>query len=232
MRTPRGLRAGGRGPGETHCPPAHCLSVGDALSSWRLTIPVVSGSTGSDPGGLLAASRALSRALPSWIACHVGPQDCGVQMDCHLLARSPAAVQQGRGVHLPGQDVAGSVNPGARETDGAPALWRCPQTFMEHLLSVSHRRPSRGIQSARMDAALSEPTDRHRRRKWRPTQWAVGPGGSGGLLMPPGHIPSWGSPGCPRCSWDPDPQVRSSASGTASWRCRTPWGSGPRFLYQ
>lgn len=77
MRTPRGLRAGGRGLGETHCPLAHCLSVGDALSSWRLTIPVVTGSTGSDPGGLLEASRALSRALPSWIACHVGPQDCG-----------------------------------------------------------------------------------------------------------------------------------------------------------
>lgn len=172
---------------------------------------------------------------PTWLSCPESyvsfprnSREAGTWHSC----LSTKAVQQGRGVHLPGQDVAGSVNPGARETDGAPALWRCPQTFMEHLLSVSHRRPSRGIQSARMDAALSEPTDRHRRRKWRPTQWAVGPGGSGGLLMPPGHIPSWGSPGCPRCSWDPDPQVRSSASGTASWRCRTPWGSGPRFLYQ
>lgn len=50
-----------------HAPPAHCPSVGDALS-WRLTIHVVSGRAGSDPGGLPEASRA-HRFPPGLCAC-------------------------------------------------------------------------------------------------------------------------------------------------------------------
>lgn len=83
---------------------------------------------------------------PTWLSCPESyvsfprnSREAGTWHSC----LSTEAVQQGRGVHLPGQDVAGSVNPGAREMDGAPAPWSCPQTFMEHLLSVSHRRPSR-----------------------------------------------------------------------------------------
>ena len=35
-----------------------------------------------------------------------------------------------------------------------------------------------------------------------------GQGARGAPLTPPGRIPSWGSPGRPRCSWDPDPSEK------------------------
>ena len=110
--------------------------------------------------------------------------------------------------------------PEASERDGASASLSSLQTFMEHLC-VHHTGDQWGSAvSQDADSALLEPTGHHRCREWMPTQWTVGPGGSGRLADSAWSIPSWGSPGRPRCSWDPDPQrVRSSASGMASWGC-------------
>ena len=79
-----------------HAPLAHCPSVGDALSSWRLTVHVVSRSAGSDPGGLPEASKA-HRFPPGLCACPPpGPWAPRETVTCQ-----PAPQQQqqgGRGV--------------------------------------------------------------------------------------------------------------------------------------
>ena len=104
--------------------------------------------------------------------------------------------------HPPRQEVTGSVNPGARETDRAPASRSCPQTFTE--LCASHRRPS---------GVCSQPG-------WTPLSWSPqtasdagnggqhsGPwaGGSGGPTDSAWSHPFLGLPWSPEMQLGPRP---------------------------